>query len=178
MLQLDLEAKQAITEVIHRYCRAMDRMDAPLALSCWHPGGTDDTSPGYSGPAAGFVDWVFAFHARCLYTRHAISNVLIEVEGDRAGAESYGDVILRFRRDDGLYDLATVGRYLDHFEKIDGVWAIRHRQSLAEWHRVERCALTLRDFQNPPLVEPGPGGGAAPERGRRDRADPSYRVLP
>src|SRR5438477_89804 len=34
-----LAAKQAITEVIYRYCRGLDRMDRALALSVWHPGG-------------------------------------------------------------------------------------------------------------------------------------------
>ena len=38
----ELLAKQAIREVIYRYCRGLDRMDRALALSCWHPGGTAD----------------------------------------------------------------------------------------------------------------------------------------
>ena len=37
-----MAAQQAITDNLHRYCRAMDRMDRELALSCWHPGGTDE----------------------------------------------------------------------------------------------------------------------------------------
>src|SRR6185436_9663893 len=83
----DVVARLEITEVLHRYARAMDRMDAELALSCWHPGGTDDHAPLYSGSAEGFVEWLWPVHAAMVMTRHVISNILIEVDGDRAGTE-------------------------------------------------------------------------------------------
>ena len=38
----ELSDKQAITEVIYRYCRGLDRMDADLVRAVWHPGGTAD----------------------------------------------------------------------------------------------------------------------------------------
>ena len=44
----ETHARLEIQDVLHRYARAMDRMDAELALSCWHPGGTDDHAPLYS----------------------------------------------------------------------------------------------------------------------------------
>ena len=34
-----LLAKQAITEVLYRYCHAVDRRDADMASTIWHPGG-------------------------------------------------------------------------------------------------------------------------------------------
>jgi hypothetical protein len=172
-----LAAKQAITDVLCRYCRAMDRMDRALALSCWHARGTDDHSPNYAGPAEGFLDWLWPVHAGFLSTRHCLGNILIEVDGERAASESYCSVILRFRRDGAVYDLFSEGRYLDRFERLDGVWAIRHRQSLADSHRVARLDLTLRDFSDPPLMAPGEGGGPA-VRPRRDERDVSYAYLP
>ena len=170
-----LAARSAITEVLHRYCRALDRMDRGLALSCWHAGGTDDHSPNYTGPAAGFVDWVWGVHAGFVQTRHVTNNVLIDLAGDCAGVESYVSILLRARRDDGIVDLFTQGRYLDDFERIDGVWAIRHRRSISEWHRVDRLRDTVADF-DPPLVVPSTFGGP-PLRAARDRSDPSYEVL-
>ena len=52
----DAEAKLAITEVLYRYCRALDRMDRDLADTIWHPGGTADYGPTFQGPAAGLLD--------------------------------------------------------------------------------------------------------------------------
>src|SRR5579872_3721315 len=91
----EVAAKQAITEIMHRYCRGMDRMDRGLTLSCWHPGGTDDHAPLYVGSAAGFVEWLWPVHAAMVCTRHVVSNILIEVEGDTATSETYWTVTLR-----------------------------------------------------------------------------------
>lgn len=173
----ELAAKYAITEVLYRYCRALDRMDRALALSCWHPGGTDDHSPNYVGEAAGFLDWLWPVHAGFVQTRHSTSNVLIALAGDRAGVESYVAIVLRARRGDTLVDLFTEGRYLDDFERIDGLWAIRQRRSLSEWHRVDRVTETVADYRDPPLVVASSAGGT-PLRATRERADPSYGVLP
>ena len=54
---IDVIDKQAITEIIYRYCRGLDRMDRELTLSCWHEGGTDDHGALFSGTADEFVAW-------------------------------------------------------------------------------------------------------------------------
>jgi hypothetical protein len=35
-----LADRQAVTDQIYRYCRAMDRIDHALGYSIWHPDGT------------------------------------------------------------------------------------------------------------------------------------------
>ena len=55
------------------------------------------------------------------------------------------------------------GRYVDRFERRDGVWRIAYRQGVNEWMRYE--AASDRGFFDRP----------ASERGRRDRSDPVYR---
>ena len=174
----DLVAKQAIADVIHRYCRALDRMDRELALSCWHPNGTDDHAPNYVGSAEGFIEWLWPIHAGFLATRHRVGNILVTLSGDTAGVETYCDITLRFRRQDEVFDLFTAGRYLDRFERLDGAWAIRHRRSLSEWHRVEKLTLTVADFQNPPLIASKNTAVGDPARGARNKSDPSYELLP
>ena len=172
----EVAAKLAISEVLHQYCRAMDRMDAELALACWHDGGTDDHGPLYTGTAAGFVEWLWPVHAEMVLTRHMVSNTLIHVDGQRAGSECYVNVVLRVERDGQLIDILGGGRYLDTFECIDGVWAIRHRQYVSEWNRVEPVVSTQAMFADRPLIEQH-----NPERPRnppaRDLTDPSYAVL-
>ena len=172
----ELIAKQAIVEVVLRYCRAMDRMDRELALSCWHPGGTDDHSPGFKGTAEGFIDWVWPIHGAMLWTQHTANNTLIALADDKGGVESYCTIILRSRRQDKVYDLVTAGRYLDRFELRNGRWAITHRQCVSEWHRVDPVTAKISDFRDPPFIAAIPVG-EKPLRAARDRSDLSYLLL-
>jgi hypothetical protein len=170
-------AKLAITDVLHRYARGMDRMDRDLTLSCWHSGGTDDHAPLYSGSAEGFVDWLWPVHAAMEATRHVVTNIMIEVDGDKAGSESYYTVTLRTKGPDGVrYDLLGQGRYVDTFERIDGVWAIRHRQSLRDWGRIDPVGLVGGEPGAPMLIKPNNPEAVAPPS-TRDRNDYSYQVL-
>lgn len=172
----EIAARLAITEVLHRYARGLDRMDMAMTLSCWHPGGTDDHAPLYSGTAEGFLQWLWPVHAALEMTHHNISNILIEVDGDRAGSECYWQVTLRKRVGDALWDSISQGRYIDSFERIDGVWAIRHRQSLLDWNRTEKVLHQRGDPALPVLVVPN-NPEASPPPNRRDAGDYSYRVL-
>jgi hypothetical protein len=176
MALAEIEAKLAIIDVLHRYARAMDRMDAPLALSCWHAGGTDDHAPLFSGSAAGFVEWLWPVHAALELTRHCISNVMIEVDGDQAGSECYWQVTLRKKIGEELWDSISQGRYVDNFECVDGTWAIRHRQSLFDWNRTEKVVSKRGDLGTPSLVTPN-NPEVSPPPNRRDRDDYSYTAL-
>lgn len=171
-----LAAKQAITENMLNYCRAMDRMDRDLALSCWHPGGTDEHTPLFSGSGEAFVEWVWKIHEPMLLTRHVLTNILIEVAGDEAWSESYWTVLLRIDRDGEIVDLWSGGRYVDHHRAIDGRWGFVHRRSVHDWDRAEPLTLSMANFPGPPLVEP-----AAPDAplypATRSTDDPSYAAL-
>ena len=164
--------KQAITEIIYRYSRGLDRMDKAMTLSCWHEGGTDDHGPLFSGTAEQFVEWLWPVHAAMAGTQHTINNILIDLRGDEAGAESYYTVYLRTDTPEGLVDIIGGGRYCDDFEKIGGVWAIRHRQSIGDWTQV----IPVGEIDLSGAIPPN-----NPENltvtGQRDASDYSYRVL-
>jgi SnoaL-like domain len=168
----DIAAKQAITEVIYRYCRALDRMDRELADTLWHPDGTADYGLTYQGPASGLLDGFWSSHAKLLGHSHQVTNILIEVDCDRAGSESYAIGTLWDVPESGvLTRMVTFGRYFDTWSRRDGVWAMDHRRFvydvvlLSPPDAVGRLAdlAAARD----------PYGTA----GRRDRSDPSYEVL-
>jgi hypothetical protein len=164
---------QDIERVLVRYCRGLDRMDKALTLSCWHSGGTDDHAPLFSGSAEGFVDWLWPVHAAMISTRHEIFNIQIESDGKKAGTECYYRVFLEIPDGDDVLFVIGSGRYVDNFEKRDGVWAIRHRQMVSDWVRVAptRPDLDARSFieQNNPE--------APPTIGKRSPEDYSYGVL-
>jgi len=171
----DLLDKQSITEVIWRYCRGMDRMDRELTLSCWHPGGTDDHAPLFKGTAEGFVEWLWPIHAAMEATRHLVSNITIELNGVQAATESYWFVHLRLLRGEDVYDIMGDGRYLDHFEKIGGVWAIRHRTSIGCMIRTTKQDLAVAAM-DPPLIMPN-NPESPPAAWSRDEEDFSYRLF-
>jgi ketosteroid isomerase-like protein len=164
----DLVAKQAITEVIYTYCRALDRMDLELAHTVWHPDGTADYGVSmFQGTGAGFIDWVWVQHAGMFSHSHQITNILIDidVDGDRAGSEAYVTAALRLPADgDQAVEILSRGRYVDTWSRRGGRWAIDHRRY-------------AEDFTSTYPVTPMEATDAALRVARRDRDDPSYAAL-
>ena len=128
----ELVDKQAIRDVLSRYCRGLDRMDKAMARAVWHSGGTALYEGIFEGTGHGFIDWVWEAHAGMERHSHQITNVLIESnpgDADKATSEAYVTVVLWTLPDaDGRQqELVGRGRYLDRWERIDGRWGIEHR---------------------------------------------------
>jgi hypothetical protein len=130
--------KQAIRDVLSRYCRGLDRMDKQMAYAVWHDGGTAFYDGMFEGTGEGFIDWVWQAHAAMERHSHQITNVLIELDGDRAVSESYVTVALWTLPDANgdQKELIGRGRYLDRWEKRGDVWAIAHRVHLLDMSSV------------------------------------------
>ena len=129
--------KQEIHEVIMRYCRAIDRCDEELLRSVYHADAWDDHGQ-FKGKASDFIPHCMkALREDFLSTMHAICNELVEVDGDRARSESYFIAYHRVMKDGIEHELVLGGRYVDRFERRDGVWKIAHRVVAHEWDTVE-----------------------------------------
>lgn len=131
-----LLAKQEVYEVLARFLRAVDRGDVEEAADCYLPGATEDHGGVFSGTAEDYLRSVerAITHPRAL-TTHAMSNVLVDVDGDAAYAESYVLAFARVRRPDGtLGDTLTSARIIDELGRIDGRWGIRHRSLRWDWN--------------------------------------------
>lgn len=172
----ELAAKQAIHEVICRYSRAVDRFDMDLLVSCWHPGGTDTRPPLFDGTAQEFAAWVKPTLERSLHTTHRVMNSIINLRGSEAGVETYWEAILRVSHDSRLYDIIRGGRYLDRFECLGGIWAIRARRSVTDWSRIEPVDEGLIEALLSTSIRPSVEN-QEPDQPARDRTDPSYAVL-
>jgi hypothetical protein len=121
-----LIAKQAITETLHRYCYAMDRMDPELGAQIWHPDGMAHYGPTiFEGRAADYLKRVFELHRLTKGTSHQVTNIMISVDGDRATSESYVHACIRMN--DGN-DVVVRGRYLDTWSCRGGEWRIDERR--------------------------------------------------
>ncbi len=158
-----LIAKQEIRDVLSRYCRGLDRMDKEMAEAVWHEDGTANYLEMYEGTGRGFVDWVWEAHAAMQCHSHQITNVLIEVDGDRATSEAYVTVVLWTKpgRDGRQREILVRGRYLDRWERRQGSWAIGHRTHVVDTQTVSK-------------LEPAPVSAAS----ARDESDPSFAFIP
>ncbi|WP_211284647.1 nuclear transport factor 2 family protein [Mycobacterium alsense] len=76
--------RQAITEQIHRYCRAVDRLDIPLGHSVFHEDATADYGESlYRGDGRGVIDFICASHLLALNHSHQVCNILVVLDDDR-----------------------------------------------------------------------------------------------
>ncbi len=132
-----LIARQEIADVIYRYARGIDRMDFDLVRSCYHPDAYDDHGS-MKGTVDEFIAAAASFLARWTVTQHFMGNMLIEIDGELARAETYA--VAYHRREDGAgngKDDVMGIRYVDRFECRDGAWKIAHRVVATEWRRVD-----------------------------------------
>lgn len=99
-----------------------------------------------------------------LGTMHAICNELVEVDGDTAYSEAYFVAYHRFNKvtlfglpviedrgtggvDSGReYKLTLGGRYVDRFERRQGVWKIANRVVAYEWDSLEPAGRQSNGF--------------------------------
>jgi hypothetical protein len=152
------EAREAIREALYRYCRGVDRMDLALTRACWHPDGTADYRGMFEGEVDALLGWMWKLHRGMQMHSHQMTNVLIEIAGERAVSETYVTVALRTRGEGAARrDILTRGRYVDRWSHRDGRWAIDHRIYLNDWMTTLPAGEAMSEFT-----------------GRRDADDPSY----
>lgn len=124
----------------------------------------------FIGPAQEWITWTMTVLPVFATTQHCILNCLIDLEGDVAHGETYFHAYHRFgaleAREEGMNghtgsrdamryanvqdsDLAwpegdteviLAGRYLDRFERRDGVWKFAYRKMICDWCRTQPVA--------------------------------------
>lgn len=156
-----LADREAITDLIYRYCRAMDRIDAELGYTIWHADGIADYGKEvFQGKGRDFIDHVCAQHRRTLMHSHQVTNIIIELDGNTAASESYVTATLRIQHGDELKQISNWGRYADSWSCRNGIWGIDKR-------------IAIRDFDEIRTITPL----SQNDRARRDRGDPTYTIL-
>jgi hypothetical protein len=152
-----LEDKDEIRTLLYRYSRGSDRMEIPLTRSefYWDDAavgfGATPTRPGDDpdgGPEREFAANVMS------ETHHMFGNITIDLRDGHALVESYcvahhrtharrasNEIAFGKAWVDELPDADTsceliIGfRYLDRFEKRNGVWRVAHRRYVFDWSR-------------------------------------------
>ena len=101
-----LGAKQAITEVLYRYCHAVDRVDPDLGSEVWHADGLAHYDGIFEGTGQDLIDFVLLSHS-----------------GGRGDSESYVTACIRAKGT----DIVVRGRYSDRWSCRADRWRIDER---------------------------------------------------
>jgi len=160
---LELLDERDIRELLLRYCRGVDRCDAELIASCFHPDAVDDHGS-WIRRGSEVAEYITQrLRPGDASAMHFLGNVRAEVAGDSAIAESYLLAFRAFRRDDKPYTRTRALRFVDRLERRQGEWRIIERVAVDDWNRVDEVAEEqeeARDFRY----------------GSKSRADPVYAI--
>jgi hypothetical protein len=148
-----LLAKDSIADLIYRYPRGLDRLDKDILLSIGHRDATVEFSTLFKGTWSEYVDWLMHAHDVMLFNNHRITNMLIQVDGEKAASESSSTATLIVSRPDGDVESRLVhSRYLDRWRYEGGRWWLLHRLTIRDYRSVTvmpAAELKARvDYQN------------------------------
>ena len=141
-----LSAREEIRDVLHRYCKGIDRRDWALVRSRFaadhmHKHGE------YEGPPDEFIGFASDVLQCIPGTHHSISNVHINLSADGKTAETEANFVAYHYIEPGNPDFAAcethgkatdwivAGRYCDTLKKRDGSWVIVRREAFHDWER-------------------------------------------
>lgn len=168
-----IEDRQAILDVIVRYCRGVDRSEPDLVLAAFH----DDAIDNHFGVVLPFREAIGTLKtARSggspskTTSMHNICNVLIEIDGDIARCESYVIVIVRIPKDGSAIDWMHAGRYVDRFERRNGEWRIAYRTVVYDLERFDEVVPAPDTLSQARYLDNA-------VRGKRGTTDFSYEIF-
>ena len=176
--------RDAIRDVIARYCRAFDRCDERLLRDVYWPDGTHEHGA-FSGTGNEFVDFAMPKIRKYFQkSHHAVDNCYFDIRDDTANVETYITAWHLIPGDEDIvrevfgaqyfaaheataaaaHDFIFLGRYFDVLERRAGEWRIKRRVISTEWTINQPSTAIWSDA----LV------AMIPFLGKRDQTDPSY----
>lgn len=126
----DLAARQKISDLQVLYCRGIDRCDIDTLKAVFWPDGITR----WGDPETNAWAWADITVSRLkgmARTQHSITNAIVELDGARGTGEVHCRAYLE--SPDG-HSIMVGGRYLDRYERRDGVWKISYRAYVLDWN--------------------------------------------
>jgi hypothetical protein len=125
-----------IRKLLNTYCHGCDRGDGAMMHSVYAEDSWDDHGR-YKGKGKDFTETVMRSFAdgntKCV---HLLGQSMINVSGDRAGAETYFlATILNKDAQQGERITLLAGRYVDVLERSSDGWKIKDRLVVRDWSR-------------------------------------------
>jgi len=151
----------AVQKRLLAYTRGIDRLDAALICSAFHPGAVLEGYGSEPSTIEKFVEHAIpGLRAGFSATQHRLANISVEDCHDHLFVESYVLALHVIPRDDDLDQLCTfAGRYIDRFEYSEKDWRIVKRILVYDYSSIETLGEKMRGQWN---------------FGARDRSDPVF----
>jgi SnoaL-like domain len=161
----ELVDRHDIWSVVLRYARGIDRMDREMLRSCYWDDAIDDHYAYIGGPDY-FIDTTFAAAKAMSHVQHhGLSNHNCEMASANAYAETYYTFI---GANIEPPHLLSMGRYIDHFQRRDGVWKFANRATVIEKN------FALSEYPDDAQILLGDTSAGPLLPNTRDRNDLSY----
>ena len=142
LTMLELSDRAQITDLLYRYAKGIDDQNWEQVLSCFAPEihlevlgrtviGISEVRRFFRGELGGPKAAVGI--DRITASTHVLANILIELAGDDASADTQGVANLQASRDGRDIFLVRGVRYIDTLKRIDGEWLIVLRRHTQSW---------------------------------------------
>jgi hypothetical protein len=141
--------KLAIREVLENWVVWRDAGDWERFRTVWAEEGWM-MATWFQGSAADFIKVSIEGWNKGVSILHFLGGMSIEVEGNRAIAQSKMTISQRAKVEEHLVDVVCTGRFYDFFEKRGGRWVIVLRQPIYEKDRMD---VIDPDPANPLLLD-------------------------
>jgi hypothetical protein len=126
----------AIRELIENWAVWRDAGDWERFATVWHDDGVM-MATWFQGPAAEFIRVTREGWARGVSILHFLGGTSIDIEGDRAVAQTKMTISQRGEVHGVLCDVVCTGRFHDFLERRDGRWGLVLRQPIYEKDRID-----------------------------------------
>lgn len=128
----NLISREMIRDCLARLARGEDRRDAGAIRQCYWPDAMLEFGI-FAGNFEEYLAWVVPGSPAVTVTLHTLGQSLIDLQGDKAAAETHVSAYHRINTGPEERDLTIAGRYLDRIEKRGTEWRIAHRAFIYDW---------------------------------------------
>ncbi|MBN8939016.1 MAG: nuclear transport factor 2 family protein [Rhizobiales bacterium] len=132
----DIIERLAIRDLVQNWALWRDAGDWERFATCWHPEARM-AATWYQGLASDFIKMSREGWAKGVSILHFLGGTAIDLQGDRAIAQTKMTISQRGMVHGVLCDVVCTGRFHDFIEKRDGAWRVLFRQPIYEKDRLD-----------------------------------------
>jgi SnoaL-like domain len=125
-----------IRKLLERWVVWRDAGDWERFATVWHPDGVM-MATWFQGHYTDFIKVSREGWEKGVSILHFLGGSAIEVNGERAIAQTKMTISQRGLVEGVLCDVVCTGRFYDYVQKVEGEWRLRHRQPIYEKDRVD-----------------------------------------
>jgi SnoaL-like domain len=152
-----VDDREQIRRLIEDWVIWRDSGDWDRFLTLWHPEGRM-MATWFQGTAAEFAEISRAGFERGVRILHVLGGTSVDVEGDRAIAQTRMAIHQRAEVEGVACDVVCTGRFYDFLERRDSRWALVLRQPIYEKDRLDPIDPAAHLELDPELLASFPEG--------------------